>query len=208
MLYDRPVADLIRDAGGELQEPMSSGDLIAWFAQRYPKVQVATVRAHIIGLSVNNPSRHHYPNLARRPPVFFQAGRNQLLRFSEAHRDDEDLIDVEVGSGEGVESDDLLGDASSATMEFALEAYLEEFIVTNWDLIDWGRRLSIWDGGDGRSGHQLSTPVGRLDLLAQDLDSGELVVIELMRGRTSDQVVGQAARYMGWIRQQLAQPGQ
>src|ERR1019366_2090833 len=84
----------------------------------------------------------------------------------------------------------------------------EEFIVTNWDLIDWGRRLSIWDGGDGRSGHQLSTPVGRLDLLAQDLDSGELVVIELKRGRTSDQVVGQAARYMGWIRQQLAQPGQ
>jgi restriction system protein len=86
--------------------------------------------------------------------------------------------------------------------------YLEEFIVTNWELIDWGRRLAIWSGSDGQSGHQLSTPVGRLDFLATDLDTNALVAIELKRGKTSDQVVGQAARHVGWLRERLAAPGQ
>jgi RecB family endonuclease NucS len=34
------------------------------------------------------------------------------------------------------------------------------------------------------------------------------VVIELKRGLPSDRVVGQIARYMGWARSTLAQPGQ
>jgi hypothetical protein len=34
------------------------------------------------------------------------------------------------------------------------------------------------------------------------------VAIELKRGRPTDQVVGQLARYMGWPRQHLAEPGQ
>jgi RecB family endonuclease NucS len=35
-----------------------------------------------------------------------------------------------------------------------------------------------------------------------------LVVVELKRGRPSDRVVGQAARYIGYVRTHLAQPGQ
>jgi hypothetical protein len=45
---------------------------------------------------------------------------------------------------------------------------------------------------------------GRLDLLAEDLDSGDLVVIEVKRGLGSDQVVGQITRYMGWVKKHLA----
>jgi len=93
--------------------------------------------------------------------------------------DDLELADFVQGS-----------DSTNAAMEFALELYLEEFIVTNWDPIDWGRRLEIWDDGAGQSGHQLNTPVGRLDLLARDLDSDELVVIELKRGKTQIKWLG------------------
>jgi hypothetical protein len=209
MLYDKPVAELMRSAAEAIPEPMSTNDLIEWFGAHYPKVQSGTVRAHVIGLTANNPTKRHYPSLARRSPIFFQIGRGQLLRFDiSQHETDATEPDVYVGD----EDESLVRTAptedSETTMEFALEAYLEEFIVTNWDLIDWGRRLAIWEGADGQIGHQLATPVGRLDLLAHDLDTNELVIIELKRGRTSDQVVGQAARYMGWVRAHLAEPEQ
>ncbi len=63
--------------------------------------------------------------------------------------------------------------------------------------IDWGRPLELWESPTGESGNQLTTPVGRLDFLCRDGGSGALVVVELKRGRPSDRVVGQAARYMG-----------
>jgi RecB family endonuclease NucS len=45
---------------------------------------------------------------------------------------------------------------------------------------------------------------GRLDFLCRDLDTDALVVVELKRGLPSDRVVGQTARYMGWVRSELA----
>jgi hypothetical protein len=92
-------------------------------------------------------------------------------------------------------------------MEFALEAYLEEFLLTNWDRIDWGRPLELRER-EGVSGNQFTTPIGRLDLLCTDATSGALVAIELKRGRPPDAVVGQIARYLGWLRHNLAAPGQ
>lgn len=87
-----------------------------------------------------------------------------------------------------------------ASAEFALERYLEEFLVTNWQRIDWGAPLSLYDA----QGQQFSTPIGRLDFLAVDATDGALVVIELKRGRPADQVVGQALRYMAWVTHNLA----
>ena len=66
----------------------------------------------------------------------------------------------------------------------------------------------MWESEDGEPGHQLSTPVGRLDFLCRDTATGALVVIELKRGRPSDRVVGQAARYMGWVRAHIAREQQ
>ena len=60
--------------------------------------------------------------------------------------------------------------------EFYLEAHLEQFLVDNWSRIPWGRSLRIWEDPSGRSGHQLATPVGRLDFLCQDVTTGNLVV--------------------------------
>ncbi|MGO9901251.1 MAG: endonuclease NucS domain-containing protein [Solirubrobacteraceae bacterium] len=49
---------------------------------------------------------------------------------------------------------------------------------------------------------------GRLDFLCRDTATDALVVVELKRGRASDRVVGQAARYMGWVKAHLARDGQ
>ena len=91
---------------------------------------------------------------------------------------------------------------------YALERIGHEFLVGNWKSIRWGRPLEIWTGPDGQPGHQLVTPIGRLDFLCTDPQTGALVVVELKRGRPSDKVVGQAARYMGYVRTHLAKPGQ
>ena len=86
--------------------------------------------------------------------------------------------------------------AAAATVEFALELYLEEFLLSNWASISWGAPLRLLTDP---SGHQYSTPLGRLDFLAVDTTDNALVVIELKRGHPADQVVGQILRYMGWV---------
>lgn len=58
---------------------------------------------------------------------------------------------------------------------------------------------------DGETvGQQYSTSIGRIDLLARSKDQKQWLVIELKKGRTSDDVVGQTLRYIGWIRRNEA----
>lgn len=54
----------------------------------------------------------------------------------------------------------------------------------------------------------MSTLVGRLDLLCVDTSTNALVVVELKRGHSADRVIGQVARYMGWVRAHIAANGQ
>jgi restriction system protein len=49
---------------------------------------------------------------------------------------------------------------------------------------------------------------GRIDILAVSKDRQRLLVIEMKRGRTSDIVVGQTLRYMGYVMSVLAEPHQ
>lgn len=92
--------------------------------------------------------------------------------------------------------------------EFALEKYLKEFIVSNWKRINFGAKLEIFTDEDGNSGENYSTSIGYPDLLCLDKDTEDFVVIELKKGRESDKVVGQTLRYMGWVEENLAKPGQ
>ena len=47
-----------------------------------------------------------------------------------------------------------------------------------------------------------------MDLLAVSHDGSELLVIELKKGRASDSVVGQVQRYMGYVKEALAEDHQ
>lgn len=91
--------------------------------------------------------------------------------------------------------------------EFVLEKYLEEFIVSNFNAIFKGK-LKIYEDLDGNDGQQYSTGIGPIDVLAVERESNSFVVIELKKGRPSDQVVGQVLRYMGWVKQTLCTNGQ
>lgn len=101
------------------------------------------------------------------------------------------------------EPDQLLMESS-----FALEKHLEEFLVRNWKSTELGQEYDIYDGGDGLVGQQLQTDTGPLDILAISKDKRRLLVVELKKGRAADAVVGQVLRYMGYVKEELAEADQ
>lgn len=89
-------------------------------------------------------------------------------------------------------------------MEFALEKYLEEFIESNWDKINFGEDLTLYTDTDGNSGRQyLAGDIGYIDLLSLD-KKGNFVILELKKGKKDDEVVGQMMRYLSWVEENLA----
>jgi len=91
--------------------------------------------------------------------------------------------------------------------EFALEKHLEEFLITNWGQIELSENYDIYHD-DEFEGQQFQTDTGFIDLLAISKDKKELLVVELKKGRASDNVVGQIQRYMGYIKDEIAEDGQ
>jgi restriction system protein len=57
-------------------------------------------------------------------------------------------------------------------------------------------------------GQQYPSDTGAVDVLAISKDKKTLLVVELKRGRVSDTVVGQFQRYMGFVKDELAEPNQ
>lgn len=92
-------------------------------------------------------------------------------------------------------------------MQFPLEAYLENFIIKNWHQIDFGEPLSIYVDEEGTPAQQYPTTEGYIDILAKDKDDN-FVVIELKRGRSKQEVVGQILGYIGWVQKNLAEKNQ
>lgn len=92
---------------------------------------------------------------------------------------------------------------SNSDQHFALEKYLEEFIVSNFHQVFNGE-LEIFRDSEGFSGQQYRTDIGTIDILARDRRTGDFVVIELKRVQGSDQTIGQILRYMGWVREHLS----
>jgi len=115
-----------------------------------------------------------------------------------------------TASEEGVaEILELAGQAEAGLIgaqHFGLERHLHEFLRDNWNSIeflkDWG--LYGEQGNDEAGYEYLCVGVGRIDLLAKHKQGGRWLVIELKRGQTSDQTMGQLTRYIGWVKTHLA----
>lgn len=101
-------------------------------------------------------------------------------------------------------SDASVEDAAS----FVMEKHLEDFLVQNWVNTDLGKEYDIYEEDGERVGQQYATDTGPMDLLAVSKDKKTLLVVELKKGRASDAVVGQILRYMGYVQEELAEPGQ
>ncbi len=92
--------------------------------------------------------------------------------------------------------------------EFALEKHLEDFLVQNWKQTELGKDFDIFEEDGELVGQQYQSDTGPMDILAIKKDKSQLLVVELKKGRASDTVVGQVLRYMGYVKQELAESNQ
>ena len=102
--------------------------------------------------------------------------------------------------------------ASDPTIEdpsiFAMEKHLEDFLVHNWSQTELGKKYKIFEEEGEIIGQQYQTDTGPIDILAVSKDNKEILVVELKKGRASDLVVGQIQRYMGFVKEELAEDDQ
>lgn len=87
-----------------------------------------------------------------------------------------------------------------AEINMQMENDLENFLVENLQLIN--KDLKLFQDEHGKLGRQYITEIGDIDLLCKK--KNDFVVIELKKGRSSDKVVGQISRYIGWVKEKLA----
>jgi restriction system protein len=103
-----------------------------------------------------------------------------------------------------ISTDETVEDPSN----FALEKHLEDFLVTNWTQTELGKNYDIFQEDGELVGQQYPSDTGPIDILAISKNKKELLVVELKKGRASDNVVGQVQRYMGYVKEELAEDDQ
>jgi hypothetical protein len=114
-------------------------------------------------------------------------------------------LDFLAGRGSAGQIETEEGETTeTATLTFELEAQLRDFIAQNLSaIVIPEKRLTLYVDETGRNGIEFPTDVGPIDILAVDQNRA-FVVFELKRGASPDRAIGQLARYMGWIKQNLA----
>ena len=101
-------------------------------------------------------------------------------------------------------SDETVEDPSA----FALEKHLEDFLVYNWTQTELSKKYDLVTDEGVIVAQQYQSDTGPIDILAISKDKKEYLVVELKKGRTSDVVVGQTLRYMGFVKNELATNGE
>lgn len=155
----------------------------------------------------------------RRPVIWREALVNRAAMSPALKNSTGSIGTVSNISGHAAEIEELIGPGVKPTListdetvedpsSFALEQHLEDFLVQNWAQTELGKDYDIFEDEGVKVGQQYLTDTGPLDILAIKKDKTELLVVELKKGRASDVVVGQTLRYMGFVKEELAEAGQ
>ncbi|MBI3741625.1 MAG: DUF1016 family protein [Chloroflexi bacterium] len=120
------------------------------------------------------------------------------------HRDEIEKLIGGITAPKLMSTDETIEDPSA----FAMEEHLEDFLVENWEQMEFGKEYNIYEEEGEPVGQQYPTDTGPIDILAVSKDKKKLLVLELKKGRASDVVVGQILRYMGYVQEELAENDQ
>ncbi len=90
---------------------------------------------------------------------------------------------------------------------FYMEKQLEDFIIQNWENTELGKKFDLIIEDGELVSQQYRTDIGQIDILAKERGKEGFVVIELKKDQTSDDTIGQLARYMGWVKRHKRDEG-
>ncbi len=218
-IYDKAVRHLLHDMVAAFQlEPgqvFTATKAVDWFKEHYPKLSSTGIRADLRKASTNDKNRLHYGNLKPEDDLLFQVDTGQFRLYEngkdpapirelvpgDVEREQERQVEAEVEEAQG--NRDAM--AAAGTSEFLLEKDLQNFLARHLDRIEPGLRL--FEDTDGLRGIEYDAGGRRIDILALDRNNA-FVVLELKVSKGYDRVVGQLLRYVNWVRQNLAEPGQ
>lgn len=214
-IYEKSTRELLKDMLADMKlqpgQVFTTSRALEWFRSKYPKLQPNSIRAHLVQAATNDRSRLHHPSMDASDDLLFKVDSGQY-RLYEPGRDPAPIHEFvqgdvarEVELTETESDDSIPADAMPGSSEFLLERDLQNYLAKNLECVEPGLKLYEADGvrgleyeaGNGR----------RIDILALD-HSGALVVLELKVSKGYDRVVGQLLRYVNWIKQNLAEPGQ
>jgi restriction system protein len=176
--------------------------------------------SYLVGEIVGDYSYHEGKNLPHRRAVRWNGRTIDRDEMSEALRNSTGSIGtVSTITKFSDEIERLIGGPVSPVLNsidetvrdpsvFALEKHLEDFLVKNWKQTELGKQYEIYEEDGELVGQQYPTDTGAIDILAISKDKKELLIVELKKGRASDNVIGQVQRYMGYVLQELAEEGQ
>ena len=174
------MAQAIREFVESQDEKVSSAQIKHFINNEYADEWTPrTLQAHLYACVVNNPKAYIHHKSADRFLYKNSDGTFELYS-EEIHGPNEWAPISDDIESEGV--DDLIETSIS------LERDLEDHLVQHLDSIE--NCLVFVE-------RQVTTDVGRIDILAEDKD-GTRVVIEVKVGEAKDAAIGQVARYMGW----------
>ena len=205
-IYEKSVRLLMKDMVTDLAikkgDRITKAQIIAWFNNKYPKIKLGTITAHLVRMSTNAKSRHHYSAKPIEDDLFYQLD-GSTYRLYDANNDPSPVINGTQRLEEEEKEEEAL-DSIQEKNEFAYEKDLQNFLSRNLHIIEPGIRLFEDEGITG-----IEFPVGGryIDILALDKNSN-YVVIELKVSRGYDRVVGQLLRYIAWIKKHQAEVDQ
>ncbi len=225
-MSQRPtLVELVRKAIERLGGKATNADIRRYLRGKYPDINDNSVSAHIILCTVNSPSRIHYVDhqksrLANNPryDFLYRTGRGQVELYNPDIHGQWEIRKDELGKptvgrvgevphvpdSELYPMPDLSGDALvDSPLFFPLESHLRDFIARNITSIKVGGRTLQLYVDEHDDGVEYPTEVGPIDILAVDAE-GNFVIFELKLSKGPDRAIGQIARYMGWVKANLA----
>lgn len=193
-----------------------------YIRKTYGEVNESTINAQIIVCTVNQPSRIHYPE-NQKPRIsntkydfLFTVGRGQVVLYNQEEHGVWEIAQSDFGKlvvkqqldedayDSHVDVQNNINDENNVGMLFPFEAQLRDFIVQNISSINVnGMKLKLFVDENSRNGVEYPTEVGPIDILCED-QNGDFVVFELKLGKGPDRAMGQIARYMGWVKKNIA----
>ncbi len=177
------MADAIREAFTAKGPQLTRREIKEYIESHHANEwEPSTLTAHLYACAVNNPKAYlHHKNA---PRFLFRTPDDTFELYDEHIHGPNVWVPLETTTDD--DGDDEAEQLLEASI--SLERDLEAHLVRDLGSIEPG--LTFVD-------RQVSSDIGRVDVLARDRD-GTMVVLELKLGEATDASIGQIARYLGW----------